>query len=287
MDSADGAAVRIAMTVGTATKNGDGRLLTVTGEREAGGEGLEVTLDSRSGKLHADLRIGADVAGAATLRANCGISSPGFKLHGAGFIVTPEDAARLEADAPIKDYRNGRDLTDRPRGVKMIDLFGLTAADVRSRYPATYQWVYERVKPERDQNARAGYRDNWWLFGEPRRDMRPMLVDLPRYIATVETAKHRVFQFLDAAIAPDNMLICIALDDAYPLGVLSSRASMSSGRWRPAARWASATIRATTNPAASKPSPSRTPRPTSKPASAPSPNNSTPTASASRRNTRR
>ena len=222
VDSADGAAVRIAMTVGTATKNGDGRLLTVTSEREAGGEGLEVTLEARSGKLHADLRMGADVAGAATLRANCGISSPGFKLHGAGFIVTPEEAAKLEADAPIKDYRNGRDLTDRPRGVKIIDLFGLTATDVRSRYPATFQWVYERVKPERDQNARATYRDNWWIFGEPRRDLRPMLANLPRYIATVETAKHRLFQFLDAAIAPDNKLICIALDDAYPLGVLSS-----------------------------------------------------------------
>ena len=195
---------------------------TVTAEREAGGEGLEVTLVSRSGKLHADLRIGADVAGAATLRANCGISSPGFKLHGAGFIVTPEEAAKLEADAPIKDYRNGRDLTDRPRGVKIIDLFGLTAADVRSRYPATYQWVYERVKPERDQNARATYRDNWWLFGEPRRDMRPMLVNLTRYIVTVVTAKHRVFQFLDFSVAPDDALMCIASDDAYLLGVLSS-----------------------------------------------------------------
>ena len=53
VDSADGAAVRIAMTVGTALKSGDGRLLTVTGEREAGGEGLDVTLASRSGKLHA------------------------------------------------------------------------------------------------------------------------------------------------------------------------------------------------------------------------------------------
>ncbi len=222
VDSADGAAVHIAMTVGTAAKNGDGRLLTVTAEREAGGEGLEVTLDGRSGKLHADLRIGANVAGAATLRANCGISSPGFKLHGAGFIVTPEEAAKLEADAPIKDYRNGRDLTDRPRGVKIIDLFGLTATDVRSRYPATYQWVYERVKPERDQNARATYRDNWWLFGEPRRDMRPMLVNLTRYIVTVVTAKHRVFQFLDFSVAPDDALMCIASDDAYLLGVLSS-----------------------------------------------------------------
>lgn len=78
------------------------------------------------------------------------------------------------------------------------------------------------MKPERDQNARATYRDNWWLFGEPRRDMRPMLAGRPRYIATVETPKHRTFQFLDAAIAPDNKLICIALDDAFPLGVLSS-----------------------------------------------------------------
>ncbi len=223
VDSADGAAVRIAMTVGSVSENGPGLLSTVASETEAGGEGLAVTLHSARGLLHADLRIGANVAAAGALRANGGISSPGFKLHGAGFIVTPDEAVGLEADAPIKDYRNGRDLTDRPRGVKLIDLFGLTAEEVRQRYPATYQRVLERVKPERDQNARATYRDNWWIFGEPRRELRPMLASLPRYIATVETAKHRVFQFLDAAIAPDNMLVCLAVDDAWALGVLSSR----------------------------------------------------------------
>jgi hypothetical protein len=51
----------------------------------------------------------------------------------------------------------------------------------------------------------------------------------------VETAKHRVFQFLDGAIAPDNKLICVALDDAFCLGVLSSRVhvawAMTSGSW--------------------------------------------------------
>jgi len=181
-----------------------------------------VALVERVGLIHADLSIGANVAAAKALRANGGISSPGFKLHGAGFIVTPEEVANLEADAPIKPYRNGRDLTDRPRGVMLIDLFGLTADEVRARYPAVFQRVLERVKPERDHNARACYRDNWWLFGEPRKDLRPALTGLPRYIATVETAKHRVFQFLDVSIAPDNMLICIALDDAYTLGVLSS-----------------------------------------------------------------
>jgi hypothetical protein len=136
---------------------------------------------------------------------------------------------------PIKPYRNGRDLTDRPRGVKLIDLFGFDADEVRRRWPATYQWVLERVKPERDHNNRASYRDHWWTFGEPRKDLRPALAGLPRYIATVETAKHRVFQFLDATIAPDNKLICIALDDAHSLGVLSSGVhvawAMASGSW--------------------------------------------------------
>jgi hypothetical protein len=46
---------------------------------------------------------------------------------------------------------------------------------------------------------------------------------LNRYIATVETAKHRVFQFLDASILPDNMIVVIADADAATAAVLSSR----------------------------------------------------------------
>jgi len=226
VDSADGAAVRIAMTV-VAPGAGEGRRVDVVAEREGKGEGLDVELAERRGVLHADLATGANVAAAQALRANGGISSPGFKLHGAGFIVTPEEVAALEADAPIRDYRNGRDLTDRPRGVKLIDLYGFDAEEVRRRWPASYQWVLERVKPERDHNNRASYRDNWWIFGEPRKDLRPALVGLPRYIATVETAKHRIFQFLDASIAPDNRLICFALDDDHSLGVLSSSAHVT------------------------------------------------------------
>lgn len=227
VDGGDGAAVRIAMTVGAGGTE-EGHLLTVLEERATGGEGLEVTLAEKRGLIHADLTIGANVAAAQALRANSGVSSPGFKLHGAGFIVTPEEAAKLEADAPIFDYRNGKDLTDRPRGVRLIDLFGHDAEEVRRRWPATYQRVLETVKPERDAKAHTpdgkGYAKLWWLHGKPRQELRKMLAGLPRYIATVETAKHRVFQFLDKSIAPDNMLIAIALDDAYALGVLSSRA---------------------------------------------------------------
>jgi hypothetical protein len=50
-----------------------------------------------------------------------------------------------------------------------------------------------------------------------------MLIGLPRFIATVETARHRTFQFLDAVILPDNKLVNIAIDDAGVFGILSSR----------------------------------------------------------------
>ncbi|MBI3443974.1 MAG: class I SAM-dependent DNA methyltransferase, partial [Magnetospirillum sp.] len=224
----DAAQVRVAMSVGVRGAC-DGKLQTVIAEKAGKDDSADVQLEQRIGKINADLTIGADVTKAQTLRANERVSSPGVKLHGAGFIVTPDQAEALGLgripglDKHILAYRNGRDLTARPRGVMVIDLFGLKEDEVRQRFPETYQWVLERVKPERDQNNRETYRTSWWIFGEPRRDFRPALAGLPRYIATVETAKHRIFQFLDASIRPDNMLVNIASSDAYHLGVLSSR----------------------------------------------------------------
>jgi hypothetical protein len=228
VDGTGDAKVRIAMTVG-ALGTQEGRLLTVRDECASGDGEAAVTLEEQQGLLHADLRVGANVASTNTLLANVVISSPGVKLHGAGFIVTREEAAALGLgsvpglECHIREYRNGRDLNATPRDVLVIDAFGLTVDELRSRFPAVYQWLVERVKPERDANNRAVYRDNWWVFGEPRKDLRPALVGLPSFIATVETSKHRMFQFLDASVLPDNMLIAIASDDAALLGVLSSQ----------------------------------------------------------------
>jgi hypothetical protein len=94
---------------------------------------------------------------------------------------------------------------------------------VLSRFPAVYQRVLERVKPERDTNNRASRRDNWWLFGETNPRLRRMIKGLARFISTPETARHRVFQFLDGGILPDNKVVTVASDDAFHLGVLSSR----------------------------------------------------------------
>ncbi|AGH49282.1 hypothetical protein G432_07785 [Sphingomonas sp. MM-1] len=238
--SRDAAAVRIAMTVAEAGA-GDGQLRTVVAEVALDSDQPVISMTVTDGRINADLTIGANLMEVVALRANGGLGSRGVSLHGAGFIVSPQEAEHLglgRADGlerHIRPYRNGRDLAGRARGAMVIDLFGLDEATVRRRFPDVFGHVWRRVKPERDTNNRATYRDNWWIFGEPRRDLRPALEGLPRYIATVETAKHRVFQFLDAAILPDNMLVCIASDDAFHLGVLSSRIhvtwALRAGGW--------------------------------------------------------
>jgi hypothetical protein len=202
----------------------------VTKEEDLDTDEPNVGLRETHGRINCDLTVGADVTKAAALHANAFICSPGVKLHGDGFIVTPAEAEHLGLghkpglENHIRHYRNGRDLTGTPRGVMVIDLDGLTAEEVRRRFPKVYQHLLATVKPQRDRNNEEYRRIHWWLFGRKNTLMRGFTAGLPRYIATVETAKHRVFQFLDASILPDNKLVCIGLADAYHLGVLSSRA---------------------------------------------------------------
>lgn len=242
----DAAAVRIAMTV-AARGQAEGRLIAIVGE-----SGLETdrpVLEERavSGRINADLSVGSDTVSVVPLTANAGLGYRGVQLIGSGFIVTPSEAQALGLgrreglEAHIRPYRNGRDLLQRSRGVMVIDLFGLSEKEVRQRFPEVYQHVHDTVYAKRwnpdanggkgewegrEVNRRESYRRFWWIHGEPRKDLRPALAGFSRYIATVETAKHRIFQFLDASILPDNMLIAIGSDDAFHLGVLSSSMSV-------------------------------------------------------------
>ena len=232
VDTAEGAAVRIAMTVGTAGEH-LGELLEVTNEQPQEDGSAKVTFVQRRGRIQSGLTIGADVIRTSALSSNERLAYRGMQLIGSGFIVTPEEASALGLgriaglEKHIRPYRHGRDLTDEPRGLMVIDLFGLASGEVRQHFPDAYQHVLTRVKPERDQNNREAYRRNWWIHGEPRKDLRPALAGLRRYMATVETSKHRTFLFLTAEVLPDNKLVVIALDDAFHLGVLSSRAHLA------------------------------------------------------------
>ena len=219
------------MTAGASGARMDPRagvLATVVEETPTEDGFADVTLAHREGEVHADLTVGADVTQAQPLEANDGLSSFGMMLSGRGFVLSAGQAAPLLAEDPdgavIRPLLNGRDLTKPARDRYVVDFYGLTAEEARERHPRAYEHLLREVKPERDKNKRKATRENWWLFGEKRPALRQSLVGLDRYIATPETAKHRLFQFLDAPIAPEHKIIAIALDDAYYLGVLSSKA---------------------------------------------------------------
>jgi hypothetical protein len=252
--SRDSAAVRIAMTVAEVGES-DGCFVEVMKEARLDSDTPQIELIEARSVIHANLAIGADVTSAIPLRASEGLCSAGVKLHGDGFLVSPSEAEMLGLGEQeglenfIRPYVNGRDLQQRSRGLMVIDLFGLSEAEARQRFPEVYQYLLQTVwdydvkdksgkttgRDGRKYNSRLSYKKNWWIFGEPRGDMRPALFGLRRFIVTVETAKHRIFQFIDSSILPDNKLILIACDDAFKLGVLSSSQhvnwSLQAGGW--------------------------------------------------------
>ncbi|MGE0232481.1 MAG: DNA methyltransferase, partial [Flavobacteriaceae bacterium] len=156
LKASDKAAVRIAMTVAEKGEH-EGVLAEVVSEDGLNSDTPKVELEKREGKITGKLEIGADLALATQLQSNIGLASRGVALHGAGFIVTPQQAVALGLgkieglERHILDYRHGRDIAQRPRGVKVIDLFELSSREVEKMFPAVYQHVATHVKPERER----------------------------------------------------------------------------------------------------------------------------------------
>ncbi len=222
VDGANGAAVRIAMTV-LAPGAGEGSVQTVTDEQTGDFGEVAVTLTERRGLIHADLSAGANVAAAMPLQACQGITFRGVTLMGSGFWVEQGDPLITDEPGALREILNGRDLTEKPRHMHAIDFYGLEQNEARDRFPSCYQRVLLGVKPERDQSQRESYRNRWWQFAETRPAMRQALTGLNRYIASPMTAKHRTFQFVPAGVLPDQGLVVVAHDDSFCLGLLSSQ----------------------------------------------------------------
>ncbi len=224
----DAAAVQIAFTVGIAGSSA-GTLMAVQSATAVDTDNPTIKFSSMSGKINADLTIGADLTNLENMKANLGIAHDGVKLHGTGFVLSHNEAMllglgrRQDLEKYVRPLRNGRDLAGTPRGALVIDLFGLDPSLVRNAFPEIYQHLLRTVKIEREKNNRASYRDFWWIFGEPRKELRPALVGLDEYIATIDTAKHRVFQLVDATTICDDGIVIIASNNHTHLGMLSSR----------------------------------------------------------------
>lgn len=238
VDSNDGAAVRIAMTVGVSGER-TGVLRQVIAEQDGSEEAREVSLNLRDGKVFADLTIGANVAGAQQLSSNIGVAIKGFELGSQGFLIDKIEADKLLGKLSIakflKPYMNGRDLTIGVVERYVIDFYGMDENTAMSTAPELFQWLIEKVKPERQVNRESRTSKNWWLYRRSGAELRRAISGLTSYIATTRTARHRVFQFLPSNLVAESKIVVIASKEPAILGVLSSRIhnlfAMSAGGW--------------------------------------------------------
>ncbi|MHB9001112.1 MAG: class I SAM-dependent DNA methyltransferase [Thermoanaerobaculia bacterium] len=230
VDSSDGAAVRIAMSVGERGFNVSGLLARLLREvADSDPENSRLDFIKSHGVITSALTVGFSNHQSRTLLANEGLSFMGVTLSGGGFILSEGEAESLKpACAVVKPYFTGRDLNQTHTNRFVIDFFGFTLDQAMKSHPAILQHVADRVKPDRYAKASrnadaAAYADSWWLFAKTRPEMRCALEGLSRFIATCRTARHRVFTFVAAPAIPESTVIAIALCDAADLAVLSSR----------------------------------------------------------------
>jgi MmeI, DNA-methyltransferase domain/MmeI, N-terminal domain/MmeI, helicase spacer domain/MmeI, target recognition domain len=194
-------------------------------------EGIESVLDGRVvEEIHANLTAAADVTQAKRL--------PGRAAE-AFMADTKGGTFDLEADLALSLLRepnphglpnsdvivpwvNGRDVTDRRRGLFIID-FGVLDGEAAAKYAAPFERVAKNVRPQREETQREEYRVLWWQHVRPRPTMREALRSLSRFLATVVVSKHRLFTWLEAPTLPDHALIAFAFDSDFHMGLLHSR----------------------------------------------------------------
>ncbi|MFN4252132.1 class I SAM-dependent DNA methyltransferase [Deinococcus sp.] len=180
-------------------------------------------------QINADLTSSTDLTQAKPLIENQSVSFMGTTKGGKfevteklarAWIAQPNPSGRSNATV-VRPWVNGMDLTRHSREMWIIDFGALSKAEA-SEYIAPFEYVQEKVWPERQQNKRASYRELWWLYAESRPAMRRALEGLSRYIATSIVAKHRTFSWLDINVVPSNAVVVVARDDDFTFGVLES-----------------------------------------------------------------
>ncbi|EBA00633.1 class I SAM-dependent DNA methyltransferase [Marinobacter sp. ELB17] len=225
VDSSDGAAVRVSL-IGVGSDGSDGEVARVVKEEKSGENEYRVVLNSKRGLITPNLSIGVDPGKTEILQANEDVSSVGYQLTGKGFTITEAQKILLSKSRPlsvIKPMLSGKDITQSPRRLWAIDAFGLNLSQLQGQYPDIYQWVLDRVKPEREQNSVASLREAWWIYARTRDGFRKSLKNTLRAIATSLTAKHRIFMWVDSKTICDSTTVMFSLPTAQHFGVLSSR----------------------------------------------------------------
>jgi type II restriction/modification system DNA methylase subunit YeeA len=181
-------------------------------------------------EIYADLSASADTAGAVQLSENQGLSFIGTQRNGP-FDISDSEAREMLASGGnptgktnadvIKKWINAHDITQLPRGRWIID-FDQLPIEEAALYVIPFEYVKRVVKPTRDATRDKLMREKWWLHGRSRPHLRKAISKLERCIATPMVSKHSIFVYVPTNVIAENLIVVIARDDDYMLGVLHS-----------------------------------------------------------------
>jgi hypothetical protein len=139
------------------------------------------------------------------LSENEGRIFEGVKFGGEGFLLTHDEAAAMRAaDARLEEVifpaMNGQELNNEPEQTprrQIINFFDWPLEKAES-YGAAFERVRILVKPVRQEDNRALYRDRWWQYMEARREMTRQLAARSFCFVNAVTTKHLSFSRLPA-----------------------------------------------------------------------------------------
>ena len=200
-----------------------------------GAEQQRVLNETEVTTINADLTSDTDLTTAASLPDNAQKSFQGPVKVGP-FEQTDDAAIQmlfhpnpngLPNSDVLRPWINGIAITQRDAPMWIIDFGELTEEDA-AKYEAPFEFVRREVKPIRDVTKRERRKRLWWIHGEVNNAYRTAVRGCSRYIATCQTAKHRLFVWLQLAILPAQTVIAFVRSDDYFFGVLHSRIHL---RW--------------------------------------------------------
>ena len=139
----DKADVRIAMTVGEAG-NQIGTLHEVISEADLSTDTPRINFSANNGKIQPDLTLGTDVTSTQSTKSNSRISWNGVMLAASGFLLTPDQKARMifSTSRLLRPFLHGKYLTKRSKEKFVIDTFEKSIEDLE---PPVCQYLLDHV----------------------------------------------------------------------------------------------------------------------------------------------
>ncbi len=191
--------------------------------------GLRVT--SIGPDLEVDNSPQNDLKSPARFVENLAVAFAGYQTNGPFDI--PGDVARewllgpvnpngKRNSAVLRPIINASDVVRRNADLWVVVFDEMEVRDA-ALYQSPFEHVERNVKPQREQKREKYLSENWWLHKRRSPAMRQAIAGLPRFIATPQVSKWRLFVWLHPTQIPENTCLVFARDDDTTFGILHSK----------------------------------------------------------------